>query len=472
MAMIKLRNPRDVKAGLQRLCAFYDRKIILTDSHEHHLAVLGLLWNSDVLVRRWTYKALALLGLPGDLPALISRVSTEEDIENQTWAIAAVIKLGRNLSTSQAIHQAGITDSLPLLLAARLFASAQWLRDEPKPPTISINQADSMTLKWAALLSGYDRAPPNLFDPNYDNKILLGELNGHSNPEVAEYSVWALVQNDAYSISNLTLSPDQAALKPPNVRRWVNRLTAKAPETLISDPEFFENLTFDDEFAAREGLALGIRSPDFAPLSPVISNWYSRESDFTIRTVLLEHMAASATAEPSYRDFVIDAFKAAQRDSSLRMRLISSSEGSSLHHDLKRIELREVAKDENLELFSEEQDRRAPMTVWNVQNMTAGTVVGGDMYGNVLQAVNQMPATSPEREVLEKLLAVLPKAPELAEGIRSNLLTASSAVASNPTPENKSALAGAAKAVFTALEKGTALAAHVGEIIEFISDWF
>jgi hypothetical protein len=74
--------------------------------------------------------------------------------------------------------------------------------------------------------------------------------------------------------------------------------------------------------------------------------------------------------------------------------------------------------------------------------------------------------------VLEKLLAVLPKAPELAEGIRSNLLTASSAVASNPTPENKSALAGAAKAVFTALEKGTALAAHVGEIIEFISDWF
>ena len=187
--MLQLQGcPREVKAGLQRLCNFYEAGRRLSDAHEIRVHVCYLLWSEDVLVRRWAYKALALIGDVSNVDVLIARSKQESDRENQTWAMAAIIGLLRGKSVKEICDEKGLDFSESLLLAARLYAPPAWLRYAPCP-TVRVHKADELTLKWACLLSGYDKAPENLFEPAHDNRVLLRELNGSHAREVSEYSI-------------------------------------------------------------------------------------------------------------------------------------------------------------------------------------------------------------------------------------------------------------------------------------------
>lgn len=156
--LVRRDSPREVKAGLQRLCTHYEAGRRLVDSHEHRQLVQALLGDPEIVIRRWALKAIAHVGLRGDLPRILACLHGERDLENQTWAMTAAIALGGEMSVGEVCAEAGVDETASLELAARLFAHNNWIRNNRLSLRINIEKADDLTLKWAALLSGYGRA--------------------------------------------------------------------------------------------------------------------------------------------------------------------------------------------------------------------------------------------------------------------------------------------------------------------------
>lgn len=287
---LSLRNqPRAVKAALQRLCAQYESGARLVDPNVHRAQVVSLLFDPELIVRRWAYKAIALIGIEENVSPLSLRLREELDAENRTWIITAATPLGGNVRKICA--DAGFEYGIPFQLAARLFATEYWLRAESAVPVIPIDNADPLTLKWAALLSGYNRAPEHLFHPRYENAALMRELNRHSEPEVSEYSIWALWHAIGYTIADLGINLDRIDEQPPNVRRWINRLFTKDVTFFSSRLDLLNHLRRDRDQNAREGLALGLPQTNVQGLDSVVLDWHSGEPEEEIQSLLLEHMA-------------------------------------------------------------------------------------------------------------------------------------------------------------------------------------
>jgi hypothetical protein len=74
-------RPRLVKAGLQRLCAHYERKCRFREEQQYRVTVRGLLWDETIPVRRWAYKAIKWVGDRHDKAAVVARLEKEQDVE-------------------------------------------------------------------------------------------------------------------------------------------------------------------------------------------------------------------------------------------------------------------------------------------------------------------------------------------------------------------------------------------------------
>ncbi len=191
---ILLRFPdwKEVKSGLQFLCEKLEAKVILRNKGKISRDLTELIWRNEIEVRRWAYKAIALIVDPHrHIDPLVAKIKNgDPDPENMTWAMAALF----SIADQSKIEALIANKSLPLegtsILAANLYGHEKFSNLSHELPTVDINKADSMTLKWSCLLIGYDKAPDNLFHPNYENRTLLGELNSHDDAHVSEYSIW------------------------------------------------------------------------------------------------------------------------------------------------------------------------------------------------------------------------------------------------------------------------------------------
>src|SRR4051794_15343713 len=101
-------RPREVKAGLQRLCSHYEQNRKLTEPQPYRMMVRGLLWDDARVIRRWAYKTLATIGEDSDKEPVISRLATEADGENQTFGMAAIIGLSEKSSVREVCAQTGL----------------------------------------------------------------------------------------------------------------------------------------------------------------------------------------------------------------------------------------------------------------------------------------------------------------------------------------------------------------------------
>jgi hypothetical protein len=449
-------QPRIIKAGLQRLCSHYEVGYRLADPHEHRQLVRALLLDRLVITRRWAYKAIAHLGRrEEDIQTLISRLRDETDPENQTWAMAAIIKLAEDEQVRNICARTGLEFEQPLALAARLLVHEEWLRTEDTPPVIVIGNADALTLKWAALLSGYGRAPPHLFHPKYDNRLLLGELNGHTVPEVAEYSIWAFWRCPDYSYIDLGISLSDISVQPQNVRRWINRVLAKEPVFFEKNLDFFVERRRDPAPTAREGLALGIRRLWLPGLDGRVLDWHADEQEDFIRALLLEHMAHAADKSVDYGDMVERSFRQATRGGELRQRLLAATEGLPLYASLRKIQAKEQMTD--ADLFQPQHltiVEKFTMTNTNFsagRDMTAQNMVGGNMIASANAAVQDMNSSrEPDQAILTEILRLVGQssvAPEHQEAAAK----AVQEVATDGSPQAKGRLV---KALQSALAGG------------------
>lgn len=471
-------RPDVVKAGLQRLCGHLEVGLQLTDVGPFRNAIVGLMFTGEIMVRRWAYKALAYIGTKADIKTLSERMRSEADPENLTWIMSAIFSLSKSTTVIDVCREAGAEFSDAMALAALLYGRDALERIGTSMPQIDIENADALTLKWCALLAGYEKAPANLMHPHYENRALLGVLNAHDAVEVAEYSVWALWKSPEFTVHDLTIPSHEFLSRPDNVRRWTNRLIAKSPEFLAANLDLFDDLYDDEAVKAREGLALGIRDLHVPDLQPRIMRWYSREPDAELRELILEHMAASDERDTSLYELLRQEYGKAEVDGSLRRRLRAAvaNRGGKLFQAFHFIDASRTIASSG-ELFSSNQLQGSLLTVnsnttFNIgRDLNAQNVAGGDMIAIDNESVQSLRQSEPDvAEVLEQIIALTREQGVLTREHSTQLLEAVNAVAKEPTKENKGKLLDKLKTAASVVSVASA-ATKLPELIAIVSSW-
>ena len=257
-------SPRGIKRGLQDLCGHYEAGRRLKDATDIRALIHSHMGGPDVAVRRWSLKALALIKSPEDTSRIVDRLKAELDPKARSWGVAGLVRQAKGKGLEAVCKEAGLDRDASLVLASRLYAPDEWIESQAKPVAISL-QDDELTLEWATFLIGYDRAPPHLFHPRYDNEVFLGELNAHSSPEISEYSVWALWERPQYGFRHLKIPVHMFGKQPENFRKWLYRLMTKDPVSSGLSPDSVVQFSLDGSISAKEGLAIGINAGSCGP---------------------------------------------------------------------------------------------------------------------------------------------------------------------------------------------------------------
>ena len=429
------------KRTLQRLCEWYEQGRLLADAMSVRQLIHSLMASEDVLVRRWSMKALALIGHADDFQRIVARLKVEEDSEAQTWGITALVKNAQGRDLRELRDLADLPDDAAITLAARLYAPDSWVARNTEQPIISLMNAE-LTLKWATFLIGYDRAPVDLFHPRFSNELFLGELNLHDADDISEYSVWALWERRDFGVGFSRIPLDAVGGRPESVRKWVYRLAAKSPSQAGLDPDALSVLRQDGSPRAREGLALGV-----AELSPLlfarrVLEWVSIEGDPQVQENLLASMAARGE-HPDYAEAVRQRFAAAPVDGPLRRRLLAASEGSPLYGDLRRVHIAAAFERQGLLEYDKPLVVMGDIRVNSPSFQIGGSInaqnfVVGEMINSANGAVQQLERSDAgTAEALKQVLAML--AQSNVEGVEP-VAAAVEAVAQAPTVENKRTL--------------------------------
>lgn len=467
-------TPSTTKAGLQLLCEHLEAGKYSDELRNFGITISGLMWQTDLLVRRWCYKSLALIGDPSAAEALIGRSGSETDHENLTWIASAITRLNRNsdLVSFRNNFDTNLADCIRL--ASLLYSSST--SGETKIPEINVDNADGLVLKWCALLTGYDRAPQHLFHSEHQNREMLGNLNRHHSDEVAEYSVWALWKSPEFSFDDLAIPLHDLGNLPENVRRWAFRLITKNAADLEENQDLFQDLCHNSSMKAREGLALGLRELRLPKLRNHIGEWYCREPHTGIKELLLENLAFSDDNFGELFDLVVEDYRSAAVGGSLRLRVRSAAnQGGELIKQLKKIDATAYLQQQGLPLELNQPEGYPPTVVnntnFNIGQMNAQNVAGGNLTSvsntsrQTIEA-NQSTVDSVLYEVRE-----LAKQIGTLEGhISGNMIAAADAVQQRPTAENKTSLLKILNGAAGAISIGAA-ASKIPELVTQVSSW-
>jgi hypothetical protein len=470
-------QPPIVKAGLQRLCGHLEQQQHLLEVAPFRNTTIGLIWTGEDMVRRWAYKVLAYIGRGQDVATSSERMRTEADPENLTWIMFAIRSLSSAKTVLEVCRETGTQYFDAMALASLLYGKEAVERIGADLPQVNVDTADALTLKWCALLAGYDKAPTNLLHPRFENKVLLGSLNSHNASEVAEYSVWALWKSPQCSLDDLRIPHHALRRCPENVRRWTNRLLAKHPQFLIANLDLFDHLCDDESLKAREGLALGLRDVHLPELEPHLFRWFSREPAAGLRELILEHWALTENGNTDLFHVLRDAYDSAETDGSLRRRLRAAvaGRGGRLYQAFNRIEAAGFQGIETPVLFGDDRPIIGGTTVNNTinvsGNLTAQNVAGGDIHAVANESVQQLKHQDANMAgVLEQIIALTKERDAFDRDQIAQVIAAVKAVASEPTWSNKSRLLSTLKAVGRTVSVASA-AMKLPEFISTVSSW-
>lgn len=343
------------KNGLQRLCALYRSGSTLLNPAPLRTVITGLLNDESAKVQRWALNALALLGTVREAnPILRSIDDFRSSPDNLGAAISALSVLMPPTDFDKALRSA----DLPLE-GSILFAAAQQ-NDKflPKLRTgrINIETASPVDLRMATILVGLGKTQFRLFSPHHTNASMIGELNSHDDPTVAQYSIWAVFENPNLGIGHLRLPLPELVGQPENVRGWVYRLIASDAATAEKHADIIQHGSVDPSVSARLGLAEGLVRTSFPGVDGIVLSWALRESSGAVQQHLLEHMARFASAFPRYEEMVIGVYRSAGHNTLARARLEAAARGTALYSNLKAIDL----DAERADLFNFATDQNEP----------------------------------------------------------------------------------------------------------------
>lgn len=352
------KDPESKKIGLQRLCKLYRQGLRHHQPERISIHLMGLLHDSAPKVNRWALNALALIGSRDNVRAIVDAIQRNRNDPDILGAgVSALCALVPAEEARRELERA----DLPLT-GATLIAAVQHsghFQHELRIARVRIDYADPPELRLAGILVGLDKAPENLFTLNSLNREVIGELNLHPDPIVAQYSIWATYENPNLSLKNLRLPLHDVEGRPPNIRKYAYQLAVKDVQTAQDNYDFLVQGSEDPDPEARAGLATGLRGIYFDGLETLIMDWFNDEDVDRVKQRLLEHMARNADNCAAYAGPALRAYEAADRGSLTRARLEAAARHTSLYSAMKRIEYDAEGRD----LFQmEKQATRLPRT--------------------------------------------------------------------------------------------------------------
>ena len=292
--MLQAANPKQVKSGLQRACEVFESGQAFADPSFLRIGIAAHIRSTDVKVRRWTYKLVALLRDAQFLPDLeTALLGSETDPENRGWAAAAYGGIADERRRGQLIGKVEDYWGTSLELAAKLYARGQPDREELN---LKVWESEPLARKWLCLLCGYAPASPRTIDQRFANLDLARNAIGDADREVVEYSVWAEHHHPDGSSQGLLRRPDEL-LDHPNVRRWLYRLLTKGNDAASAHRDLLlERMSATNETSdvAREGLALGFANVYIEEIRQETIEWFVAEHILAVKLALVDHLALMA----------------------------------------------------------------------------------------------------------------------------------------------------------------------------------
>ncbi len=330
------RNPDNKKLGLQRLCKHYRANFAVANADRFLAQLQYLLEDADPKVVRWALNAMALLGTQRHLPAVkrtTGHYLLDEDIA--AAGFSAITAIGG----SDALRAFLDEFHLPLEGATLLAAAQQSpsLAGELATRRIDLGVAGPVELRLASILIGVGKAPEHMFSAKHLNADVIGDLNTHPDPIVAQYSVWATYENPSLGVNNLRVQNKDIATFPPNVRKYLYRLLASNNDVAARNFDALVIGSEDDDEAAREGLAIGIKNIFVDGLDTLTHEWLRDEESEVVRQRLIEHMAAQSLRSERYRKPVLQNYLLHTRGSLGRARIEAAARKTPLARDLMEI---------------------------------------------------------------------------------------------------------------------------------------
>ncbi len=395
-------DPRGKENGLERLCAHCRRGLRLKNPHTFRQILNGLLYSPDASVRRWTLNAIALIGNRADnLQAVLDAIDRDRGNEDILGAgIAALVALTQPDDLVRLLGGIGVPLEGPALLAAAQQTDAYTAELAAK--RIKVDSASDAELRLAVVLIGLNKAPEHLFDLSYKNRAVIGSINRHHDPSVAQYSVWAICENACFGLAELGVPIADIESLPDNVRGYVLRLITADAETAEKHREYLVLGSEDPSEKARIGLAAGLQPIYFDGLEETTVDWLVDESSQGVRDHLLDHMAAHAERCPAYREAVVTTYTLAGIGSLVRYRLEAAAAKTPLYGELRRIAI----DGETGSLFGKEE-RLGSKFEFNAP-VTIGAITGdGAKIENAIGAVQNNAQGA--QEALALLAGVLSK---------------------------------------------------------------
>ena len=471
---------RGIKKGLQELCSLYENNRFLRDSTTVRQLVHSHLGSRAILLRRWSLKALGLIGHPEDTARIVDRLRIETDVEAQTWGAAALLKNADDRGVKEVCAEANLEQSTAFTLAARLYAPERWLKLHPEPITVSLND-DDLTLKWATFLVGYNRAPDAMFHRRHANPIFIGELNLHPTPEISEYSIWAMWERPEFGVTDLKIALDQVGTHPESVRKWLYRLMLKSPIKTGLDPDAVDHLRkIETVVSAREGLALGVVGSPELNFDSVLIEWFHTESDAGIRETLLVGIARRSSGNPEFEELITLTFRNEPPGGSVRKRLLAATIKTPIHTQLRRIETEDELRRQGLlefytpsiQILGGNFDMSKNNTTFSAGGDINGQILaGGDVLGSANAAVQHIDQRREnDQRVLSEVLSLV-KNLKLDAAQSSAVAAAVEKVAADPKKENKldllGLIRGLGKGAMAAIENAPA----IESVVDTVSEW-
>jgi hypothetical protein len=324
------------KRGLQLLCRLVEDNVPIL-LHRVSDELFQLKNSSCPRVRLWHYKCIAAMKARSFLEYVVYQLYFgETDAENLTWACAALCAIAPPQVLSQWTNDRKVEVGGPFGLASLLYGHQQIGNQLIQELPIHLEDNPLMA-KWFCMLFGYER-PVVGEGVGWSSLDLIRDLNSHPHQEVMEYSVWALWRSSATSLINSTITKDQIAVKPPNVRRWLYQLASKGAPVKMLD-QVVQMGQSEPDMLAREGAALALHSAFSKDLAHSVVDWFYFERSLLVKVALVRHLARYRRRSALYRDVLMDLLqqmRAGNEDATALLRA-GATEAQLLIDDLSRL---------------------------------------------------------------------------------------------------------------------------------------
>ncbi|BCJ91309.1 hypothetical protein IZ6_20440 [Terrihabitans soli] len=468
---LESRDSFQTKRALQYICELYrrDGRFSAADLFGIENTVVGLIQTSaDNKVKRWALNTIARIGrrdvcLRAVLDAL-ENYSDNADVVGA--AIAALFKLDNPGAYKLLTDKDRFSQDL-ILLSALQNTSASSL--DLKRTKIDIDVASPDILKLALITVGLDKAPENIFHPKHSNSAIVKALGKHDDSIVAQYSVWAVVENAKLSTRDIGIDLRRLDERPANVRAWVYQLFGSENGPRKRRHEMVLRGSADHSDEARIGLATGLRDTYYANLDKVVTEWHLKEANAEVSALTVDHMVRQIDHSKDYENLVRQIFEAAGVDSPARGRILAMAARTKFYPELRKAEV--LARD----LFTMTKDVHiGTLQIGTLQASAVafgGSAVSYGNTGNVLSAA-QIGVAKEVLAAARDALQALESSPEA----RSRVIDEIEGATQDPSPTKLQGVGKALEALSNNLIRtaDTAEAIHKigtygGQILDLVS---